>query len=1094
MRIYILTLLGVFIIVPSLLFLFSVNLYGQGKQGVIIRPETWPEVFTTTSEWSFEKNFESVNGESQINNKIIEIPFNSIDCSEVQPNQNLENNWFTVEHVKDRDGGGLDDPAGVGKFAIYRIFYQNPKNDKINKTLKRDLPDFVKIDWWEKTPEQIDNDLSCDPNNKSSNDGETLLGMIFKNEYEGSVEYRSGDCELEVKELQEESAWLDIYESCFTGANKEGAYMKRIEIEAPEGITYESREGANDKMIRITNAPEVAEDTKDEDIYTINFSAYFCTGEITDTPREGGNPIHDQCNEDPQGKSGTITVTVKNVVDGKCGTFQTRCVAGTEISASTASATWACFCRQNLGTFAAWYCEGKNGGNNSGTCEGCSAGSVFNGKCAPGGCRCAQSPPRGTSNSYQCRGYGGSTAICFWGDRQEGGALDDRPVVITFDKETNPAGMENNRGSRVQSITFRATDNYPRGETSWRMQKIYKNQPCGSDIYVWDRLENTYTEGSPVTLGAATDNGYTFCFASRKDDTNTDYEKAEYYVTIDTTYNRGIRFSVGGAPAAPSATISGTAEPGSTVAAVSVTSNEATIPLSEDLSIVTADSETGAWSITIPNAVDPDRETNLEVVVRTTDDFSNEIEQTHRTTVNEDGTVDSTTTTTDSGNGGNGNGDNGNGDDGGNAPPDPRLSSPANPPPFTIEADNARISEGESIKWTITRRQDATEEGFTVSCKERGAWGATPLSFSTQRDTTGSFTMKTTDDDTPESSGSITCSVSGRSPTASSSYSVSITSNDQVEESNLIVNCSFGEGNDCGIEHLFELANNIMKLLLWLAITGAGILIFYRGAVLAINVFVKGGDQEARKKVKDALRAILFGLIFILSAYLIVNAGFNIIGYNLGNPFQWNEAELPPVDDMEPAPGRTSGQSPADDNRGGNAGPQEGEQDAEIAVCEGHLRRRSRRKSGLNCSCNNCNDLPSGLLKEAESNKVVSGFAGKLQSSLKKNIEDFTWIVTEAWPPTRPHSNNCHYTGTCVDIAFRKNGSPVIYKNLTDTEKEAFKRKVKTFIEEAGNAGLRAVFETRNSDVVDHIKGIPGMESNALLGNYDDHFSVYSNN
>lgn len=1073
--------------------LYSIKTYGQ-------EVDFYPDAMTLKprTEEYFEDNFESVNNEyTDIRFK---IPFNSIDCTEIQPNQDLENNWFKVKYV----GHEEDTSLGIPKLEIYRVLYQNPENDKIDKTLTPHFYDIVNVDWWRKKIGDDGTYLSCDPGNKGRVKGVTQLGIDLENFYEENVEYRSNDCNLEVKELQENSAWLDIYESCFAGTNKEGAHMKRIEIEAPEGITYEPREGTSDKIIRITNAPEVAEDTKDEDIYTINFSAYFCTGNINDVPRKTVEPPtanHDQCTEAPQGKSGTITVTVKNIVDGECGTFQTRCIAGTERDAAVNSATWACFCRQK-GTFAAWYCEGKNGGNDSGTCEDCSAGSVFDGACADGGrgggCLCATTPPRGTSNSYQCSGYGGGTATCFWGDTQETGAVKkDRAVVITFDTdlgqpglqvETDPAGVNiKNRGSRVQSITFRPTDNYSRGETSWRIQKIYKNQACNSEIFKrWDDLP-VYQEGSPVTLGSAADNDYTFCFASRKSDTNIDYEPAEYYVTIDTTYNRGIRFSVGGAPAAPSATISGTAEPGSTVTVVSVTSNEVTIPLGGNVSDI-ANPDTGAWSITIPNAVDPDRETDLAVVTKTRDNFSNEIEQTHRTTINEDGTV-GPTTTTGSGNGGNGNGENGNGDNGRNPPPSSPVSPPAEPSPFTIKADNPRISEGESIEWTIKPRDEATKPGFTVTCEERGAWGATPLRF-TESGTTGSFTMKTVDDDKPESSGSIICSVKGNSSTARSSYSVSITSNDQVKESNLIVNCSFGEGNDCGIEHLFELANNIMKLLLWLAITGAGILIFYRGAILAINVFVKGGDQDARKKVQDALKAILWGLVFILSAYLIVKAGFNIIGYNLGNPFQWDESTLPGVEMPESESRRTPSPQPANP---GSPPPTTGttltadtSTPSNCAGCQVSTGRTKLSSVGFKDLNNLCTKEMGKCWVSVEVGKKLIALAGASAAS---------WRVTEACPPSVNHSNACHTKEkcTCVDANF--DGTTANAENIA------------AFIMAAEGSGFKAVWEVRvggtgynnlKNSVVEKLKkeGWDEAEAKKRICNYStittDHFSLYS--
>ena len=319
------------------------------------------------------------------------------------------------------------------------------------------------------------------------------------------------------------------------------------------------------------------------------------------------------------------------------------------------------------------------------------------------------------------------------------------------------------------------------------------------------------------------------------------------------------------------------------------------------------------------------------------------------------------------------------------------------------------------------------------------------------------------------------------------------------EQSNLVLDCSFGEEGkaDCGIRHFFQLANNIMRLLLWVAVTGAGLLIFYKGTKLAINVSVKGGHQGARREVQDALKATLWGLLFILSAYLIVKAGFDIIGYNLndGDPFKFDESSLSAPVTQSPAGPPTPPANPSTPREPTNQNPPTasgGPSREEISICEGHLRNRRRGKDGLDCGCSDCEETPIGItFKHSNSNKVDSGLAGKLQD-LSKNIDDFTWIVTEAWPPTQPHSADCHYIGTCVDIAFRKNGNPIIYNNLSSTKKEEFIEKVRKFIEAAGSVRLRAVFETRNADVTEKIKDIVG-EAHALTGNYTDHFSIYNN-
>lgn len=116
--------------------------------------------------------------------------------------------------------------------------------------------------------------------------------------------------------------------------------------------------------------------------------------------------------------------------------------------------------------------------------------------------------------------------------------------------------------------------------------------------------------------------------------------------------------------------------------------------------------------------------------------------------------------------------------------------------------------------------------------------------------------------------------------------------------SGLIVDCGFGKGEKtCEIRHLFDLANRIIKLLLWVAVTGAGIVIFWKGVKLATNIFWPGGYNTARDDFQKSMKGVLTGLFFILSAYLIVKAGFDIVGYQLndGKPFVLDSTTSGPV-------------------------------------------------------------------------------------------------------------------------------------------------------------------------------------------------------
>ena len=315
------------------------------------------------------------------------------------------------------------------------------------------------------------------------------------------------------------------------------------------------------------------------------------------------------------------------------------------------------------------------------------------------------------------------------------------------------------------------------------------------------------------------------------------------------------------------------------------------------------------------------------------------------------------------------------------------------------------------------------------------------------------------------------------------------------EQSNLIIDCSFGESGkeDCSIKHFFQLANNVMKLLLWVAITGAGLLIFYKGTKLAVNVFTKGGHQQARKEVQDALRATLVGLLFILSAYLIVKAGFDIIGYNLndGDPFKYDESSLPtpdianltepstpdPTESAKPTtPAPVTPTEPADTTPTTTSVTPLPQTETAQCVQEGG--------GTALCTCTNCT-TPLGITFK-NNTKVHKDLANKL-IALKNKTTDIIWTVTEAWPTTVGHSGECHYAGTCVDIDFSSAHNGGYYSG----------EDIRIIIQKAKEVGLLAVYETRSKTTAEALTAGHGIPTNNVLQWPDitgDHFSVYDCN
>ncbi len=139
----------------------------------------------------------------------------------------------------------------------------------------------------------------------------------------------------------------------------------------------------------------------------------------------------------------------------------------------------------------------------------------------------------------------------------------------------------------------------------------------------------------------------------------------------------------------------------------------------------------------------------------------------------------------------------------------------------------------------------------------------------------------------------------------------------------------------------------------------------------------------------------------------------------------------------------------------------------------------------LGGSCATCVNL-----KTNSSLECKSAASCTVVPSLKDKLSNISfsggWIVTEAYPPTRSHRNQCHGNGTCVDVGFRG----TTYSAET----------VEEFIVAARAQGLRADFEEDSQtcpiqkalaqkNIRSYCKGTDPSYS-AISGS---HFSVYLN-
>ena len=119
-----------------------------------------------------------------------------------------------------------------------------------------------------------------------------------------------------------------------------------------------------------------------------------------------------------------------------------------------------------------------------------------------------------------------------------------------------------------------------------------------------------------------------------------------------------------------------------------------------------------------------------------------------------------------------------------------------------------------------------------------------------------------------------------------SSFTQSNISNPPINKNTgLIVGCEY---LDCDFNDAFELANQIVRIIIWLAGVGFFLVILYAGTLIALNGLIFDGDfQKQVNRAKTMLRFSIIGIVITLSAYLIVDFGFDALGYRYGTPFEF---------------------------------------------------------------------------------------------------------------------------------------------------------------------------------------------------------------
>ncbi len=264
----------------------------------------------------------------------------------------------------------------------------------------------------------------------------------------------------------------------------------------------------------------------------------------------------------------------------------------------------------------------------------------------------------------------------------------------------------------------------------------------------------------------------------------------------------------------------------------------------------------------------------------------------------------------------------------------------------------------------------------------------------------------------------------------------------------------------CGFGGVLAIIQNLVNFVISIAIIIMTLILVWGG----ILYIMSPANPENRSTANNMLINAAIGMLIVLSAWLIVDFVMKTLYGGQFGP--WNSILL-----SGSGPGCIAANAnvkalfdgdiiatPGADTGGGAVSGTEG-----CPTCV------SLSEKGLSCkSANSC------TLDPTVAERVVG---------LKNNFSG-TWTVTEAFPPTYNHSNQCHKKGTCIDAGFRGNTA----YNADN---------ISAFATAARLAGLRAIFETDSCALRDAAKarGVTAFcKSDSGYGHITgNHFSVYSN-
>lgn len=269
-----------------------------------------------------------------------------------------------------------------------------------------------------------------------------------------------------------------------------------------------------------------------------------------------------------------------------------------------------------------------------------------------------------------------------------------------------------------------------------------------------------------------------------------------------------------------------------------------------------------------------------------------------------------------------------------------------------------------------------------------------------------------------------------------------------------LVPCGDENEPPCEVCHVTVLVQELIRFAVYIAVFVATLLIAYAG----FKMITAQGDTSAVTRSKDILIKAVLGLVFVLSAWLIVDTLMKVFYDSAAGTFgPWNVIRCV----AQPKSTTPSSSSSVGSIKVGppTYEPKLEAWDPSIPI----------KPEGA-CSASMC-QIDSML-----SDRLVQ-FKNELNG---RGLSEDSWWVTEAYPPTIQHRNICHKEGTCVDANFRKTSASTA-SNIIKAQ------------ESADISGLWAIYEVttdvRKSELIKG--GVSPINIQVVQGINGEHFSVY---